>query len=137
LSGYKTTKFLSFITAWIGTNDFDLVKKGLRNLTLATIISIIASTLYFTFTPLHEASSELLARISPSIWDVFIATLRELAGIVTATRKEKSNVIPGVAIATALMPPLCTAGFGIATGNLYYFIGAIYLPLLCQANSDG
>lgn len=111
----------------IGTNDFDLVKKGLRNLTLATIISIIASTLYFTFTPLHEASSELLARTSPSIWDVFIATLGGLAGIVAASRKEKSNVIPGVAIATALMPPLCTAGFGIATGNLYYFMGAIYL----------
>lgn len=111
----------------IGTNDFELVKKGLRNLTIATIISIIASSLYFTLTPLHEAQSELLARTSPSVWDVFIAALGGLAGIVAATRKEKSNVIPGVAIATALMPPLCTAGFGIATGNLYFFLGAIYL----------
>jgi uncharacterized hydrophobic protein (TIGR00271 family) len=111
----------------IGTNDFELVKKGLRNLTIATIISIIASSLYFTLTPLHEAQSELLARTSPSLWDVFIAALGGLAGIVAATRKEKSNVIPGVAIATALMPPLCTAGFGIATGNLYFFLGAIYL----------
>jgi uncharacterized hydrophobic protein (TIGR00271 family) len=114
----------------IGTNDFELVKKGLRNLTIATIISIIASSLYFTLTPLHEAQSELLARTSPSLWDVFIAALGGLAGIVAATRKEKSNVIPGVAIATALMPPLCTAGFGIATGNLYFFLGAIYLYFL-------
>jgi uncharacterized membrane protein len=76
---------------------------------------------------LHDASSEILARTSPSIWDVFIAGLGGLAGIIAVTRKEKSNVIPGVAIATALMPPLCTAGFGIAIGNLYFFMGALYL----------
>lgn len=111
----------------IGINDFDLVKKGLRNLGIATIISIATSSLYFWITPLHQASSELLARTSPSIWDVFIAGLGGLAGIVAATRKEKSNAIPGVAIATALMPPLCTAGFGIASGNVYFFFGALYL----------
>ncbi len=111
----------------IGINDFDLVKKGLRNLGIATIISIATSSLYFWVTPLHQASSELLARTSPSIWDVFIAGLGGLAGIVAATRKEKSNAIPGVAIATALMPPLCTAGFGIASGNIYFFFGALYL----------
>ena len=111
----------------IGINDFDLVKKGLRNLGIATIISIATSSLYFWITPLHQASSELLARTSPSIWDVFIAGLGGLAGIVAATRKEKSNAIPGVAIATALMPPLCTAGFGIASGNIYFFLGALYL----------
>ena len=111
----------------IGINDFDLVKKGLRNLGIATIISIATSFLYFWITPLHQASSEILARTSPSIWDVFIAGLGGLAGIVAATRKEKSNAIPGVAIATALMPPLCTAGFGLASGNLYFFLGAIYL----------
>lgn len=111
----------------IGINDFDLVKKGLRNLGIATIISIATSSLYFWITPLHQASSELLARTSPSIWDVFIAGLGGLAGIVAATRKEKSNAIPGVAIATALMPPLCTAGFGIASGNVYFFLGALYL----------
>ncbi len=111
----------------IGINDFDLVKKGLRNLGIATIISIATSSLYFWITPLHQASSELLARTSPSIWDVFIAGLGGLAGIVAATRKEKSNAIPGVAIATALMPPLCTAGFGIASGNIYFFFGALYL----------
>jgi uncharacterized hydrophobic protein (TIGR00271 family) len=111
----------------IGINDFDLVKKSLRNLGIATIISIATSFLYFWITPLHQASSELLARTSPSIWDVFIAGLGGLAGIVAATRKEKSNAIPGVAIATALMPPLCTAGFGLASGNLYFFLGALYL----------
>ncbi len=111
----------------IGINDIELVKKGLRNLAIATVISIAASSLYFWITPLHEVSSELLSRTSPSIWDVFIAGLGGLAGIVAATRTEKSNAIPGVAIATALMPPLCTAGFGIASGNLYFFLGAIYL----------
>ncbi|WP_374949790.1 TIGR00341 family protein [Mucilaginibacter sp.] len=111
----------------IGINDFELVKKGARNLAIATIISIATSTLYFWATPLHEASSELLSRTSPSIWDVFIAALGGLAGIIAATRKEKSNVIPGVAIATALMPPLCTAGYGLASGNVYFFLGALYL----------
>jgi len=111
----------------IGINDFELVKKGARNLAIATVISIATSTLYFWVTPLHNASSELLARTSPSIWDVFIGGLGGLAGMIAVTRKEKTTVIPGVAIATALMPPLCTAGFGIATGNLYFFLGAIYL----------
>ncbi|WP_158828512.1 DUF389 domain-containing protein [Mucilaginibacter lacusdianchii] len=111
----------------IGTNNLALVKKGGKNLLVATVISILTSTLYFTISPLHEAQSELLARTSPSIWDVFIAFFGGLAGMVAASRKEKSNVVPGVAIATALMPPLCTAGFGIATGNWYYFLGAIYL----------
>lgn len=111
----------------IGINDFELVKKGSRNLLIATIISIATSTLYFWVTPLHDAQSELLARTTPSIWDVFIAFFGGLAGIVAGTRREKSNVIPGVAIATALMPPLCTAGFGLASGNIYYFLGAVYL----------
>ncbi|MGZ5135653.1 MAG: DUF389 domain-containing protein, partial [Flavitalea sp.] len=92
----------------IGINDFELVKKGLKNLTIAACISIAVSTCYFLITPLHEARSELLARTSPSIWDVLIAFFGGMAGIVAGTQKEKSNVIPGVAIATALMPPLCT-----------------------------
>ncbi len=107
--------------------DIDLVRKGSKNLLNATLISIATSALYFWITPLHDAQSELLARTMPSIWDVFIAFFGGLAGIVASTRKEKSNVIPGVAIATALMPPLCTAGFGLASGNFYYFIGALYL----------
>ncbi|MEO6521907.1 MAG: DUF389 domain-containing protein [Mucilaginibacter sp.] len=111
----------------IGINDLEMVKKGGKNLAIATIISIITSTIYFSITPLHEAQSELLARTSPSTWDVFIAFFGGMAGMVAASRKEKNNVIPGVAIATALMPPLCTAGFGLAMGNWYFFLGAIYL----------
>jgi uncharacterized hydrophobic protein (TIGR00271 family) len=111
----------------IGISDVSLVKKGLRNLFFAAVVSVLTSTIYFLFTPLHEAQSELLARTTPSVWDVFVALLGGLAGIVGATRKEKSNVIPGVAIATALMPPLCTAGYGIASGNFYYLLGALYL----------
>lgn len=111
----------------VAINDFDLLKKGAKNLAIAVVISVATSSLYFSITPLHDASSELLARTNPSIWDVFIALLGGLAGIVAGTRREKSNVIPGVAIATALMPPLCTAGFGIATGKFYYFLGAAYL----------
>ena len=111
----------------IGINDLELVKKGGKNLLVATIFSILTSTLYFYITPLHEAQSELLARTSPSIWDVFIAFFGGLAGMVAASRNQRSNVIPGVAIATALMPPLCTVGFGLATGNWLFAIGAIYL----------
>lgn len=111
----------------IGINDFDLLKKGAKNLAIAAVFSVATSTFYFTITPLHDASSEILARTNPSIWDVFIAFLGGMAGIVAGTRKEKSNVIPGVAIATALMPPLCTAGFGIATGQWYFVLGAMYL----------
>jgi uncharacterized hydrophobic protein (TIGR00271 family) len=111
----------------LGIYDFELVKRSLRNLLVATFIGIVTSTFYFMITPLHEAQSELLARTTPSIWDVFIAFFGGLAGMVGASRKEKGNVVPGVAIATALMPPLCTAGFGFATGNWQYFFGAIYL----------
>ncbi|MEO6831762.1 MAG: TIGR00341 family protein [Chitinophagaceae bacterium] len=108
-------------------SDFNLVRKGLKNLLIAVFISVATSSLYFWLTPLHDANSELLARTTPTIWDVFIAFSGGLAGMVGSTRKEKSNVIPGVAIATALMPPLCTAGFGIATGNWLFLLGAMYL----------
>ena len=111
----------------IGINDLDLVKRSAYNVLITVIISVVTSALYFAITPLHGANSELLARTTPTIWDVLIAFSGGMAGIVANTRKEKSTVIPGVAIATALMPPLCTAGFGIATGNLYFFLGAIYL----------
>ncbi|MGE0590784.1 MAG: TIGR00341 family protein [Cyclobacteriaceae bacterium] len=111
----------------IGINDFELIKKALRNLAVATVISLITSTIYFAITPLNDARSELLARTTPTIWDVFIAFFGGLAGIVAYTNKQKGNVIPGVAIATALMPPLCTAGFGIATGRWSFFLGAFYL----------
>ncbi len=110
-----------------GINDFELIRRALKNLGIAVLISLFTSTLYFLVSPLSEAQSELLARTTPTIWDVLIALFGGLAGMVAATRKEKSNVFPGVAIATALMPPLCTAGFGLATGSAHYFFGAFYL----------
>lgn len=111
----------------VGINDFELIKKSAKNLGLMVGISVITSTIYFWLTPLSDAQSELLARTTPTIWDVLIALFGGLAGIVAGSRKEKSNAIPGVAIATALMPPLCTAGYGLATGNMSYFLGAFYL----------
>jgi len=111
----------------VGINDFELLQKGIKNLTIAAVISIITSAVYFALTPIHSVNSELLARVNPSLWDVFIAFFGGLAGIVAGTRTEKGNVIPGVAIATALMPPLCTAGFGLATGKWFYLLGAVYL----------
>lgn len=111
----------------IGIYDFELIKRGVKNLAIAAVFSVAASSLYFAVTPLQDASSELLARTTPSLWDVFIAFFGGLAGIVAGTRKEKGNVIPGVAIATALMPPLCTAGYGLATGQWFYLLGALYL----------
>lgn len=110
-----------------GINDSALMRSALFNLGLAAFLSLLASTTYFLVTPLAQAHSELLARTTPSIWDVLIALFGGLAGAIGATRREKSNLIPGVAIATALMPPLCTAGYGLAVGNFQYFLGAIYL----------
>ncbi len=107
--------------------DFDLIKKAAQNLAVMVAFSLATSTLYFLITPLSEARSELLARTSPAIWDVLIAFFGGLAGIVGVTRKEKTNVVAGVAIATALMPPLCTAGYGLATAQWRYFLGAFYL----------
>ena len=111
----------------IGIFDFALVRTALANLAIAVFISLCTSVLYFLISPLTQAQSELLARTTPTIWDVLIALFGGMAGIVAATRKEKSNVLPGVAIATALMPPLCTAGFGLANGNWAFFGGAFYL----------
>jgi len=111
----------------VGIYDFVLLKRSFKNLTIAVIISVLTSTLYFLISPLNEAQSELLARTTPTIYDVLIALFGGLAGIVAGATKEKGNAIPGVAIATALMPPLCTAGFGLATGNIYFFLGAFYL----------
>ena len=114
----------------VGIYDFRLIHKALKNLAIATIISFITSAIYFYVTPLNEAQSELLSRTSPNIWDLLIAVFGGLAGIIGLTRKEKSNVIPGVAIATALMPPVCTAAYGFVHGNMSYFLGASYLFLL-------
>lgn len=112
----------------LGTNDTDLVWEALKNLVVMVVISILASTLYFVLTPLDlEQPTELLARTKPTIYDVLIALFGGLAGIVETSRKEKGTVMSGVAIATALMPPLCTVGYGIAQLNWQYALGAMYL----------
>lgn len=111
----------------IATYNFDLFKQSLKNFTFAVGTSLVASTTYFALSPISTAHSELLARTSPSIYDVLIALFGGLAGIVAISSKQKGNVIPGVAIATALMPPLCTAGYGLATAQFDFFFGAIYL----------
>ena len=109
------------------TLNFTVVKSAILRLSLQITIAVLASALYFYITPVQTATSELLARTEPNIFDVFIAIFGGLAGIIGQTRKTLDNVIPGVAIATALMPPLCTAGYGLANGNWQYFIGAGYL----------
>jgi uncharacterized hydrophobic protein (TIGR00271 family) len=111
----------------LGVYDFDLLKKSLRNLALSTIIGLVFSTLYFMISPFKDVQSEILARTSPNIYDILIAFFGGIVGVIAVTRVEKGNPIPGVAIATALMPPLCTAGFGLATANWSYFLGATYL----------
>lgn len=111
----------------VGINDYLLIRKALGNLLVSFLIGLFTSSVYFLLSPLSVAQSELLARTTPTIWDVLIALFGGLAGIIASTRKEKSNVIPGVAIATALMPPLCTAGYGIANGSMEMFFGAFYL----------
>lgn len=114
----------------IAINDFELIKKAFRNFALSAVVSILVSALYFHFSPLSEAYSELLLRTNPAVWDVLIAFFGGLAGIIAFASKEKANVIPGVAIATALMPPLCTAGFGLAHLEMEMFLGASYLFLI-------
>ncbi len=115
----------------LGINDTALLKASLKNLLVMMGISLIASFLYFLITPLSLSNpTELLARTNPTIYDVLIALFGGFAGIFELCRKEKGTVFSGVAIATALMPPLCTAGFGLADGNLGYFVGALYLFMI-------
>ena len=112
----------------LGINDFDMLKSAWRNFLLMVVVSLVTSTVYFVVSPISTAQSELLARTNPTTYDVLIAFFGGLAGMVAQTRKDKAvTVVSGVAIATALMPPLCTAGYGIATGNAQFFFGALYL----------
>ncbi|TDO82807.1 putative hydrophobic protein (TIGR00341 family) [Flavobacterium chryseum] len=111
----------------LGIYDFKLLKKSLKNLLNATLVSLTVSTLYFYLSPFKDVQSELLARTSPNIYDILIAFFGGIVGVIAITRSEKGNPIPGVAIATALMPPLCTAGYGIATAQWSFFFGAFYL----------
>lgn len=111
----------------LGISDFKLLKTGLKNIIMAVLGSLAASALYFLISPQFEGSSQLLARTSPSIYDVLIALFGGAAGIVSIGCRNKGQVMPGVAIATSLMPPLCTAGYGLATWQGVYFFGALYL----------
>lgn len=111
----------------IGIRDFTLLKRSLKNVTAAIIGSLITSAIYFMISPQYEGSSQLLARTSPSIYDVLIAFFGGAAGILSIAAKNKGQVMPGVAIATSLMPPLCTAGYGLATLQMNFFLGAFYL----------
>ena len=112
----------------LGTEDARLLKDSLKNFGVMVGISIIASSLFFLLSPLSLANpSELLARTNPTVYDVLIALFGGLAGIIETSRKDKGSVITGVAIATALMPPLCTVGYGISIWNWSYVLGALYL----------
>lgn len=114
----------------MGINDLALLRKALFNYLLAAAVGLTTSTVFFLLSPISDAHSEILARTSPNIYDVLIAFFGGLAGILATSSKQKGNVIPGVAIATALMPPLCTAGYGLATLQFYFFFGAFYLFLI-------
>ncbi|MDB4089565.1 DUF389 domain-containing protein, partial [Flavobacteriales bacterium] len=114
----------------VGTNNFKLLIYSLINFGVATVVSILASYLYFKLMPFKDHTSEILARTEPFILDVLIAFFGGLAGIIAATKRDNSTVVPGVAIATALMPPLCVTGYGLATGNWSYTFGAFYLFIL-------
>ena len=114
-----------------GTNDVDLLKAALQNLLVMVLISLVASTLYFLLSPLNLTNpTELEARTSPTIYDVLIALFGGLAGILENSRKERGTAIAGVAIATALMPPLCTAGYGLSCLDAHFFFGAMYLFII-------
>ncbi len=114
----------------LGTTNWDLLLTAGRNYLIATAIALLSSTFYFLISPLNLAQSELLLRTQPTIYDVLIAFFGGFAGILATASKQKGNVIPGAAIATALMPPLCTAGFGLAEMNSTYLLGALYLYVI-------
>ena len=111
----------------LGIADLDLFKQSIKNYLVSTFISVITATIYFTLSPITDAQSELLARTSPTLYDVLIALFGGAAGFLATSTKGRNNVVPGVAIATALMPPLCTAGYGLAVQNTTFFFGAFYL----------
>lgn len=111
----------------VGIYNLKLLKKSAIILIIEIFISITTATIYFSLSPISSAGSEILSRTSPNIWDVMIAFTGGIAGIIGITRKKSGNILPGVAIATALMPPLCTSGYGLATKNIHIFLGAGYL----------
>lgn len=114
----------------MGINDTGLLRKAIYNYFIAIVVALSTSTIFFLLSPLSDAHSEILSRTSPTIYDVLIALFGGFAGILATASKQKGNVIPGVAIATALMPPLCTAGYGLATLQFSFFFGAFYLFII-------
>lgn len=111
----------------VGIYNLKILKKSIIILVIEILISVTTATIYFYLSPISSAGSEILSRTSPNIWDVIIAFAGGIAGIIGMTRKKSGNILPGVAIATALMPPLCTSGYGLATKNIHIFLGAGYL----------
>ena len=112
----------------LGTNNTALLRQAFKNLLVMVAISLLASSLFFLLSPLHLVNhTELEARTGPTFYDVMIALFGGMAGILETCRKERGTVLSGVAIATALMPPLCTAGYGLANLDMHYFLGAMYL----------
>lgn len=113
-----------------GIDDGDLIRRCVKNLAVATVFALVTSSIYFYISPINDARSELLARTQPSLYDVLIAFFGGLAGIITTCSRNKGNILAGVAIATALMPPLCTAGYGLATLQWRFIFGAFYLFII-------
>jgi uncharacterized hydrophobic protein (TIGR00271 family) len=114
----------------VGIADTTTIRIALRHFGIAIAIALFTSTIYFLITPFGELTDEILSRTSPTLLDVLVAFFGGVAGIISSSRKDKSNAIPGVAIATALMPPLCVTGFGIATGNWQVMLNSFYLFFL-------
>jgi uncharacterized hydrophobic protein (TIGR00271 family) len=114
----------------LAIKDISLFRRAALNYSVATLVALATSTVFFLVSPINDAHSEILARTSPNIYDVLIALFGGLAGTLATASRNKGNVIPGVAIATALMPPLCTAGYGLATGQFFFFFGAFYLFII-------
>ncbi|HEX5026150.1 MAG TPA: TIGR00341 family protein [Agriterribacter sp.] len=118
------------VGAGVALNDLHLIRKASGNYLFAVGVGLTASTIYFFVSPIRDAHAEILSRTQPTIYDVLISLFGGFAGIIAVSCRQKGNVIAGVAIATALMPPLCTAGYGLATGQLKFFFGAFYLYLI-------
>ena len=114
----------------LGVRDLSMLGQAFKRFATQVVISLVASTVFFMIARLDEPTAEMIARTSPTFWDVLIALFGGIAGIIGNTRQKKGNVIPGVAIATALMPPLCTCGYGIATLQPKFIFGALYLFLI-------
>ncbi|MCB0501280.1 MAG: DUF389 domain-containing protein, partial [Bacteroidetes bacterium] len=114
----------------VAMNDKENLIKSVKNFSIAVVVALVTSVIYFAITPFGMENSEILARTQPDLRDVFVGFFGGIAGIVAGSRKDVSSAIPGVAIATALLPPLCVAGYGLANFDLVIFGGAFYLFLM-------